>query len=176
MTRQESWKKYNDSHKEEHRQYYLDNREKILQKRKERYSTKEGRARHLIQAYRQQDKEGNRGQCTLTVEELVSIIDCGCKWCGEKDWRKLGADRIDNSKPHTFENCVCSCLHCNAGRERQKVVLQYAIDGQLISEYKSETEASRQTGISQSQIDGCCKGKYGYKTAGGYVWKYKEVA
>lgn len=176
MTRQESIKKYNDSHKEEHRQYYLDNREKILQKRKEAYSTKEGRARHLIQAYRQQDKEGNRGQCTLTVEELVSIIDCGCKWCGEKDWRKLGADRIDNSKPHTFENCVCSCLSCNVKRFGSKTVCQFTKDGEFIAEYPSTCEAERQTGINQGQISGCCNGKYGYKTAGGYVWKYKEAA
>ena len=176
MTRQESWKKYNDSHKEEHRNYYLEHKEEILAKRKAYYSTKEGRAKKMIQSYKSQDKEANRGECTITIEQLIRLWDNGCNWCGEKDWHKLGADRIDNSKPHTFENCVCSCLRCNAGRERQKVVLQYTIDGQFISEYKSEAEASRQTGISQSQIDCCCKGKYGYNTAGGFIWKYKDVA
>ena len=176
MGRKESWTKYNNAHKEEHKQYYLDHKEEILAKRKEYQSTKEGKLKKMIQAYKQQDKEGNRGETTLTYDELLSIIEQGCHWCGETDWRKLGADRIDNSKPHTLENCVCSCLHCNSGRERQKVVLQYTIDGQFIAEYKSESEASRQTGISQSQIDGCCKGKYGYKTAGGSIWKYKEAS
>lgn len=36
--------------------------------------------------------------------------------------------------------------------------------------YPSSMEAQRQTGISQSNIISCCKGKY--KSAGGYHWKY----
>lgn len=38
--------------------------------------------------------------------------------------------------------------------------------------YHSAREAERQTGIDNAQIVGVCKGKYGYKTAGGYIWKY----
>ena len=40
----------------------------------------------------------------------------GCCYCGETDWHKLGADRIDNSKPHSKENCVCACEKCNVER------------------------------------------------------------
>ena len=176
MSRKETWTKYNNAHKEDHKQYYLEHREEILAKRKAYQSTKEGKLKKMIQAYKQQDKESNRGETTLTYEELLSLIEQGCHWCGEKDWHKLGADRIDNTKPHTIDNVVCSCLHCNSGRERQKAVVQYTLDGQFIAEYKSEAEASRKTNIYQSQIDSCCKGKYGYKTAGGYIWKYKETA
>ena len=47
-------------------------------------------------------------------------------------------------------------------------ILQYSKDGELIAEYPSTHEASRQTGCNQSNICQCCKGKY--KTAGGYIW------
>lgn len=66
---------------------------------------------------------------------------------------------------------------------RSKPVLQYTIDGEFVAEYKSATEAQRQTGICQSDISACCRnkseiGKDGYKfthrTAGGYVWKFKN--
>lgn len=54
-------------------------------------------------------------------------------------------------------------------------VLQYTLDGQFVAEYQSMAEAERQTGIHQTSISGCCRGiKYNH-TAGGYVWKYKNI-
>ena len=53
-----------------------------------------------------------------------------------------------------------------------KSVNQYTIDGIFIAQYPTIREAERQTGIDNVWISGCCKGKYGYKTAGGYLWKY----
>lgn len=174
MGRKESIKKYNDSHKEEHKQYYLEHKEEILAKRKAYYLSKEGKLKKMVQAYKQQDKEANRGESTLNYEQLLSLIEQGCHWCGEKDWTKLGADRIDNTKPHTIDNCVCSCLHCNAGRERQKKVFQYTLDGEFVAEYRSESEASRQTGINQTHINGCCNHKYGFKTAKNFIFVYEN--
>ena len=40
--------------------------------------------------------------------------------------------------------------------------------------YRSTREAERQTGVNQVCIAKCCKGRYGYKTAGGYHWEYVE--
>lgn len=57
---------------------------------------------------------------------------------------------------------------------KSKPVLQYTKDMVLLTEYPSAKEAERQTGINNANIIQCCKGKYGYKTAGGYVWVYKE--
>lgn len=54
----------------------------------------------------------------------------------------------------------------------KKSVLQFTKEGELIAEYPSTREAERKTGYSQSSISKCCKGKY--KSAGGYIWKYKE--
>ena len=38
--------------------------------------------------------------------------------------------------------------------------------------YSSARSASRDTGIHQSSISGCCNKEHGYKTAGGYHWEY----
>ena len=53
-----------------------------------------------------------------------------------------------------------------------KAVNQYTVDGVFIAQYPTIREASRQTGIDDAWISGVCRNKYGYKTAGGYIWKY----
>ena len=52
-------------------------------------------------------------------------------------------------------------------------ILQYDKQGNLLAEYPSTMEAERQTGVPQSNIIACCKGRY--KSAGGYVWRYKTT-
>ena len=51
-----------------------------------------------------------------------------------------------------------------------KRVAQYTMDGELISEYPSLSEASRKTGIGISGISKCCRGDY--PQSHGYVWKF----
>lgn len=51
-------------------------------------------------------------------------------------------------------------------------VLQYDKQGNFIAEYNSAREAWKQTGISNTTIGLVCKGKG--KTAGGFVWRYKN--
>ena len=55
---------------------------------------------------------------------------------------------------------------------KSKAVNQFTIDGIFIAQDPSIREAERQTGIDNRWISGVCKGKYGYKTAGGYLWEY----
>lgn len=60
-----------------------------------------------------------------------------------------------------------------------KRILQFTKNGQFVAEYESIAEASKQTGILTQSICYVCKGKnskFKCKTAGGYIWKYKEVA
>ena len=54
------------------------------------------------------------------------------------------------------------------------VVEQRDMDGNIVNEFISAREADRQTGINQSSIIKCCKGKV--KRAGGYTFNYKEDA
>ena len=53
-------------------------------------------------------------------------------------------------------------------------VEQLSKNGEVLKEYQSANEASRQTGISLSGITRCCNGEKHYKSAGGYRWRYKQ--
>lgn len=54
---------------------------------------------------------------------------------------------------------------------RSKPILQFDLDGNLIREWISATEAANNLKKLKSSITQCCKGKY--KTAYGFKWKYK---
>lgn len=55
---------------------------------------------------------------------------------------------------------------------RKKSVLQYTLDNKFVAEFISVQEAARKTKICRNSIKECCKHRY--KSAGGYIWKYKE--
>lgn len=63
----------------------------------------------------------------------------------------------------------------SSGRPK-KTVLQIDIKtNEVINEYPSIVEAAKAIGCKNpSNIGGCCRGRYGRKTIGGYKWKYKE--
>lgn len=112
---------YRDSHRTEknnkQKRYYQIHKNECKEWQKEYRNTKIGRAKMLVHRYSYKDKITNKGECTLTPEQLIGLWDNGCYWCGEKDFTKLGADRINNEQPHTLENCVCSCWNCNNERK-----------------------------------------------------------
>jgi hypothetical protein len=54
--------------------------------------------------------------------------------------------------------------------KKLKPVLQYNLDGNLIAEYRSMSDAYKTTNISH--IYDCCNKKL--KTCGGYIWRYKN--
>lgn len=56
--------------------------------------------------------------------------------------------------------------------KRSISVTQLNTDGVLLASFQSAHEAERQTGIHHANILACCLGER--KTAGGYVWKYKD--
>ena len=55
-----------------------------------------------------------------------------------------------------------------------KPVVQLDKKGNFISEFESLREASRRTGIADGSICRCCNHKPGYKSAGGFIWIYKD--
>ena len=69
-----------------------------------------------------------------------------------------------------------NCPNTNKlGKESTRaVIVQQIKDNKVIAEFYGVREASRITGIHRNSIYQCCQGKY--KTAGGYVWKYKNNA
>ena len=120
-----------DSILDRKKEYYSNNREIILAKESIYRETKEGRANNLCGSYRQDDKLYNRGDCTLTKDWIIdNIFNTSCVYCGESDWRKLGCDRIDNTKAHTPENVVCACVYCNSKRGDRYSVEEFKLKKQ----------------------------------------------
>lgn len=107
----EKKKNYQEKHKSEIKEY-----------RKRYYSTQFGRAKYLLYQYKKGDYKTNRVECTLTEQWIIdNIFNSKCYYCGETDWKKLGCDRIDNSKPHTPDNIICSCTECNRKRSTKTI-------------------------------------------------------
>lgn len=114
------WRKNNpDKVKAYNAAYYKKNNEEILAWHAAYdaayNATPFGRARYLVGRYRSADKKQNRGECTITPQWVVDNVFSGqvCHYCGQTDWHLLGCDRIDNTLPHTPENCVPCCCDCN---------------------------------------------------------------
>ena len=59
-----------------------------------------------------------------------------------------------------------------AAKEKCSIpILQFTKSGEFIKEWPSLSEAYRQLGIAPTNICKCLKGRY--KSAGGFVWRYK---
>lgn len=54
--------------------------------------------------------------------------------------------------------------------KNKKSVLQFDLEGNFIAEYDSAEEAAKSCGLTN--VSACCRGKY--KTAGGFLWRYKN--
>lgn len=120
----EKYLKNRDHRIECQRIYNEKNRDIINKKQREYdaiyYDTPRGRSAYLLSGYRNLDKKFNRGECTITQKWILeNIFTSSCTYCGESDWKKLGCDRIDNTLPHTPENCICACLNCNNQRSNR---------------------------------------------------------
>lgn len=120
-------KEYRETNAERKREYYKEyqrkryeaNKEFILEQHKQYNKTQMGRASYLLNDYRRMDRERGFGDVIdFDAKWIVdNIFTKPCIYCGETDWRKLGCDRIYNSKPHTKDNVVPCCLKCNAERQ-----------------------------------------------------------
>lgn len=58
------------------------------------------------------------------------------------------------------------------GKSKSKRVFQYTTNGDFVKDWESMTIVTKKLGISTQSISKCCKGLI--KTAGGFVWKYKN--
>lgn len=58
------------------------------------------------------------------------------------------------------------------GKIKGKEVIQIDKDGNIIKEWRTISEVEKTLGFNASHIGECCKGKY--KTANGYIWRYKN--
>lgn len=82
----------------------------------------------------------------------------------------------DNMKDRTRDGHFENPRQGKFGKDNPtcKPIKQYDLNNNFIKEYESITQASMETGIHYSTISQCCKKAKYRKTAGGYIWKYKE--
>lgn len=82
-------------------------------------------------------------------------------------------NHIDKDKHNNNANNLewCTCQY-NTQYSKAIPVIQYDLQDNYIQEFVSSAEAQRKTKIGRNHICECCKGKR--KTAGGYVWRYKD--
>ena len=111
---------YYEKNKDIHKAYYQRNKERIIEYQNEYQveydKTPMARANSLLAAYKNSDKVRNRGKGDLTAKWIVdNIFSKPCAHCGETDWRKIGCNRLDNTKPHTMDNVEPCCYKCNVG-------------------------------------------------------------
>ena len=116
----------------------------------------------------QYDKNGNIIQIYSTLSEAAaasgvakSTISNVCRGIGKSGggfiWRYEDIDNPNENK---------------TSRTNKKVVIQFDKAGNYIAEFESVSVAAQSTGINLGNISQVCMNKR--KTAGGYIWKYKE--
>lgn len=117
---------------------------------------------------------GGRGiKCFLTEEELKTL------WFRDKayEMKEPSIDRIDNDGNYEFSNCRYKELSKNIAERNTRIlskpIFQYTLDGTFLREFSSLTEAAKATSQTHTNIGYCANGKT--KTAGGFIWKYKEI-
>lgn len=93
------------------------------------------RSKMLIASYKYRDKKKFNKAIDLDVDWFIdNILNSKCIYCGESNWKKLGADRIDNSEPHNKENIVCCCSTCNRMRGDDFTIDEFLRIGNVIKD------------------------------------------
>ncbi len=120
-------------------------------------------------------KGGDRG--LFSIHRLVMAIFIGS--CPEgKECNHRNGNKTDN-RVENLEWITPSENHLHAYRtglkvahgETGKTIQQFTASGIFLRTHKSMAEASRRTGANVGCISRCCRGAYGAKTAGGFIWR-----
>lgn len=113
---------------------------------------------------------GGRGiKCLITEKEVMYLWNL----CKAFNMKTPTIDRINNDGDYTWDNCQFLEKSKNSGKDKNKTILQFSLDGKFIKVWESATIINKELGFSHSYIDACARGLY--KQADGYIWKFKEI-
>lgn len=103
-------------------------------------------------------------ECGFSRKQITAV-------CGNKVGRKsannfLWKYKTDENYPKKIKPYI--------RQFKKKSVYQYDLNKKLIKEWSSITDASKILKIEIGDISACCKHKPQHKTAGGYIWEYKN--
>jgi hypothetical protein len=104
----------------------------------------------------------------ILVAEVFVDNDEGKPEVNHKDCNKLNNHYTNLEWVTSSENMLH--MYSNNRSSRAKQVMQYSLDGALLSTFHSTKEAARLTGISANNIATAARGAT--NTAGGYMWEY----
>lgn len=119
-------------------------------------------------------RDGKQYLRTVHILLARAFIDNprNCEQVNHIDGNKLNYDLSNLEWCTALENNLHARdngLHISDG---DKAVEQFTVDGRYVRQYKSISEASRQTGANRCAIGKVARGVSRYKTAGGFVWRY----
>lgn len=135
--------------------------------------------KHLSDETKRKISQSNLGK-TISEETREKIRQANLgKPCNEETKKKISASLTGIQRSEETKRKISKGrkgISSGLNRPHQsKVVLQFSLDGQFIAEYPSTREASRQTGINQSNISACCRGIKKRSIVGGFIWRYKDT-
>lgn len=117
--------------------------------------------------------EGGEGNLGIVLSEetkyKMSLSKIGHK-CSTNTKKKISEWQVGKKLSEDTKNKIRDShvgKICN-----KRPCCQYTLDGEFISEYSSIKEAAEMNSINKVSISLVLSGKH--KTAGGYIWRYKE--
>ena len=153
--------------------------------------SKVGVAQAMLDRQRRSSKErGHKAPNYSRAELIIWLYDNGYtklfqEWVdsGYDRDMKPSADRKDDYKSYTLDNLQLVTFRENytkaskdmkkgINNKQSKAVVQLTLDGEVVAEFFSGSEAGRILGLDNSSIAKCCKGKA--NQVGDYKFKFKE--
>ena len=90
------------------------------------------------------------------------------EWCtrseNQKHAYKMGLQKVSEKQ---------KLKASEIGKNRAKQISQYDLNDNFLRTFNSSMQIERELNIAHNSVIACCKRKR--KTAGNYIWKYKEV-